>query len=904
MTTRNSIHRLFAFRDLATDNLPAGAIAMLDIPHPFRDVVILVVVASCLMTIRGTAVAEEPAANSDTTEEVFFFIPHTHWEGAVFKTREAYLEMGLPNILRAMAILKAHPNYRFVLDQACYVKPFLERYPEEAAAFRRFVREGRLAIVGGMLVMPDENMPSGESFVRQVMYGKRFFRRALGVDVKIGWQLDAFGHHPQMPQLLKLAGYESLWTQRGMIDPNTPSEFFWDGLDGTRIPTYWLPLSYAITYGSPTEFDKFSEFFRQRFDALAPFTRGRGRVGLAGRDVCLPEPHVPELVTRFNEIDGQPFELRIGVPQDYETIVGQRPNRPTITGDFNPIFQGTYSSRIELKQRTRELERQLTAAEKLGALLQWLGARGGQEILWRAWEPMLFNQAHDLMSGVMTDHVYEDTLRGYDFSQRIAKEELERRLRQVARSIDTKGRGKPVVVWNMLGWERTDAATLRISNTDPNVVGFDLVGPDGQAVPVQLIESVQADNGTLLQADIAFIARDIPALGYSLYRLIPRRQPVDWAAQPSDDSSMENDFYRLNLDIASGAITDLTVKASEWSVLDAPGNVVAQEEDRGDLWELYHNLQSGFVTNKTLHSPPQPDKAVFSSQQSGEDKGTILTGPIYSEFSVAHALGEKNQFATRVRLYRSLPRIDIRTKILNQEKFVRYRVLFPTTIQEGQSYHEIPFGVIARPEKIELPAQNWVDFGNGDHGLAVLNRGLPGNNVGDGTMMLSLLRSTRIQSYGYEGGYERGMSSDSGFQLGREFTFDYALVPHEGNWRQARVYRQGWEFNHPLIAQTVPSHEGQLPNRWGLLQVTPDNVIVSALKPGRSGTSVLRIYETAGKSTDVEISLSVDASAATIVNLLEDDQDETVDIVDRCLKVNLHPFEIKTVQLQLEPRQE
>src|SRR2546430_12617 len=114
------------------------------------------------------------------TEGTFWLIPHTHWEGAVFKTREQYLEMGLPHILTALRLLKEHPNYRFTLDQVAYFKPFLERYPEEAAAFRRFVKEGRLQIVGGMNIMPDDNIPSGESFVRQLLYAKGYCREALG----------------------------------------------------------------------------------------------------------------------------------------------------------------------------------------------------------------------------------------------------------------------------------------------------------------------------------------------------------------------------------------------------------------------------------------------------------------------------------------------------------------------------------------------------------------------------------------------------------------------------------------------------------------------------------------------------------------------------------------------------
>ena len=232
-----------------------------------------------------TAIAAGPAGEAPAPKDVLFLIPHTHWEGAVFETREGYLKIGLPNILRALKLLKEHPNYRFVLDQACYVKPFLERYPAEEAAFRKFVNEGRLAIVGGTDVMPDVNIPSGESFVRQMLYGKGYFRKKLGVDVTVGWQLDTFGHHAQMPQLLKLGGYKSFWIQRGAADDNTPSEFLWEGIDGSRIPTFWQARTYVWLYGSPHDLPGFTAFFKSRFAGLAPYARGYGRVGLEGADV-------------------------------------------------------------------------------------------------------------------------------------------------------------------------------------------------------------------------------------------------------------------------------------------------------------------------------------------------------------------------------------------------------------------------------------------------------------------------------------------------------------------------------------------------------------------------------------------------------------------------------------------
>ena len=251
-------------------------------------------------------------------------------------------------------------------------------------------------------------------------------------------------------------------------------------------------------------------------------------------------------------------------------------------------------------------------------------------------------------------------------------------------------------------------------------------------------------------------------------------------------------------------------------------------------------------------------------------------------------------------MYAGLRRIEIRTRILNNARFVRYQVLFPTSIKEGTSVHEIPFGAIGRPHGIELPAQKWVDFGNGARGLALLNRGLPGNLVTDGTMMLSLMRSTRIVAYGFGGGYERGMSSDSGFELGKELTFDYALVPHAGDWRQAQIYRHGLELNHPLIVCKAARHAGPLGKQWGWLEVSHPNCVVSSLKPGKQGTTVLRIYEATGKpASGVRIKLRAKIISAQEANLMED-PGRKLQAADNVLSFDLSPFQIKTFLLRLQ----
>ena len=515
--------------------------------------------------------------------------------------------MGLPNILKALNLLKQYPNYRFVLDQVAYVKPFLERYPEEEAAFRQFVSEGRLQLVGGMNIMPDVNMPGGESFVRQVMYGKRYYRQNLGVDVTVGWLLDTFGHHPQIPQILCLAGFKSFWFFRGVSSLDVPSEFLWQGIDGTQIPAFWLPYGYGLLHGAPANEVEFERWVRARFNDLSRFARGPDRVGLAGADVSEPEAHVPPLVEEFNAKSDEPFAIRFAVPTEFEAAVAKRADQPVVQGELNPIFQGVYSSRIEIKQWYRSLESLLTTAEKLSALARWLGSPLDEERIWGAWEPYLFNLTHDLASGVMTDHVYEDTLQGYRYAKRLGEGMAEEWFSSLASKIDTQGDGIPLLVFNSLGWQRTDKVEVDVGFSEGGIRDIDLIDSNGQSQPFQAVSAEHFGDGGLRLARVAFVAKDVPAVGYSIYRVIPRRSKSEGASgrkvslagidssgqswvestAQQDSGSIENEYYRATFNLWTGEMTSLIDKNGNWEVLGGPANVVAREPDGGDFWELY-----------------------------------------------------------------------------------------------------------------------------------------------------------------------------------------------------------------------------------------------------------------------------------------------------------------------------
>ncbi|HTL57301.1 MAG TPA: glycoside hydrolase family 38 C-terminal domain-containing protein [Candidatus Limnocylindrales bacterium] len=842
--------------------------------------------------------------NSDKKPETptFWLIPHTHWEGAVFKTREEYLEMGLPNILTAIRLLKEHPNYRFVLDQVEYFRAFLERYPEEADAFRKFVAEGRLEIVGGLNVMPDDNMPSGESFIRQILYAKGYCREALKTEVTVGWLLDTFGHHAQMPQLLRLAGYHSFWFSRGVEDRSKmPSEFLWQGLDGTQIPSFWLPFFYGHLYGPPKDLAGFTKFIKERWDALAPFSRTRDRVGLAGVDVSEPELYVPALVEQLNSQRDLPFTLRIGVPSDFEAMVAKRSDLPVITGERNPLFQGIYSSRIELKQRMRETETLLTTAEKFGVLATWMGARVDEQMIWRAWEPALFNVTHDLTSGVMTDHVYEDTLRSYDFTKRLGDEMVETRLGDILKHIDTRGDGVPIVVFNTLGWVRTDVAQGDIGLAQAGIDDFALIDGNHKPVPCQWLDAENYEDGGLRRIKFCFVARDVPPLGYSVYHFIPRKsdeQHKPTINETKEATVLENEFYTIGVDPMTGALNSLRLKDDQWEALGGAGNIVASEVDNGDFWELYHNLDGAqnLIMTRPLNVP-KTAQAHFSNEEPATN-GVVTRGAVFSEVHSRHALGS-NWLATTVRIYQGVPRIDFQTEILNNDKFVRYRLLVPTSIRNGRNVQEIPFGAIERPMAQEYPAQNWIDYSDDHHGMTLINHAMPGNNIADGTMMVSLMRSSRIQSYGIGGGFE-GQGSDSGLELGKRLTLRYALVPHTGDWNAAGAHRAGLEFNNPLVVRKSAPHPGTLPGHWGLLEASPPNVILSALKLAKDGSTVVRVYEASGKATSgATISFQPKLMSVSEANLMED-TGANLRPANNSIRFDLRGFEIKTFKVHFK----
>jgi alpha-mannosidase len=362
-----------------------------------------------------------------------------------------------------------------------------------------------------------------------------------------------------------------------------------------------------------------------------------------------------------------------------------------------------------------------------------------------------------------------------------------------------------------------------------------------------------------------------------------------------DQGWIENEFYRLEFDLWKGTLTRLYDKENQREVLSIQNpisNTVVQEIDTGNFW-TYNGPCKGdefYPLEDRYPLPGENDNHVdFSHHYLGD--GVIRQGNCFAEFSIDHPY-RTGRFATRVRIYVGLPRIDIQTRLTNNDEKVRYRVAFPTSIQAGEITHEIPFGAIPRPEG-EYAAQNWIDFSAPGGGLSLLNRGLPGNNVVDGVMLLSLLKCTAL-----EGGYgdmKLGEVTQLGFEKGIQHTFEYALLPHGGDWRTAKTYRVGLEFNNPLLVQKASLHPGSLPGRMSFLQVEGDHVVLSAVNTNEKGTEI-RLYEAEGRNGAARLLPAFPVEKAVETNLLDQEINEILDTKDG-INLIMKPWEIKTLRL-------
>ncbi len=846
-------------------------------------------------------------------------VPHFHFDVAWIKTYEEYLEIALGNILDVLNLIEKEPSYRFCLDQVALLQPFLERYPEQHENLKKAIKRGKLELVCGMYAMPDANIPSGEFLVRQFLFGKNFMKKNFGVDVQCGWMIDTFGHPAQMPQILKKCGFKYYAFSRG-APGKIPTEFYWEGIDGSRILTHWMAGTYVAGWIPPSGGETLQKVGAElpyvtrallRFQSLRwlPVSLMGGMEKLEktfrlfmklastknilfpnGADFIPPQPQILSITKEWNKKKKDAKAVLSTPSSFFRSVEATEKELPTVSGEFNPVFQGTYSSRIGIKQKNREAENRLLTAERFAALASVLGATYPEADLKEATRLLLFNHFHDIICGCGVDEIYNDTVKQFEESIKISKRTLEKSLVHIAKRIDTRGEGTSIIVFNPLSWIRTDVAKVEVSFVKPGVKFFSIKQYAGKDVPFQVIGEERYPDNTLKLVKVVFLAQNVPAMGYKTYFVIPEEKPLKLeTALEAGSNTIENEFFRVTVDhLHGGAITSIYDKENGKETLNTKqyfGNALVSETDVGDLYEP-NGSADGFATVNTLKIEPLPTSE--SAEFSSDHRAFVLieAGSVMAKITVTGQM-EDLAYEQLITLYRGIRRIDVKTKFTFSGKHKRVRICLPMNVENGEIYHEIPFGVIKRGEG-EYPAQNWIDYSNEKYGISLINRGLPGNNITKNVAFITLLRSVDrvfMDHPSGEGALERG-----------EHEFSYAIYPHKSSWKEARSYKTAVEFNNPLIAIKTSVHKGDLQREMSFLSVTPENLVMTAMKKS-DGDLIVRVYETTGERAKGKITLSKSIKKAWVTNLLEEKVKE-LKVNGKDIPVNIKPFEITTVRIK------
>ena len=840
-------------------------------------------------------------------------MPSFHHDVEYLKTYEEYIEICLDNLREMFEIMRRDPDYTFFIEQAILLEELWERESGYRQELKRLVQEGRIELSPGMYCVPDVNIPGGESLVRQVWYGKKWIIEHFGVEPRAAVIEDSFGHHAQLPQIMRDCGYECYLFTRGVDDTKRKSDFYWEGIDGTRIFCHWMPQGYGA-FGGFTE-DEGVDFRRLKIviEQEKPYCVTNLLMITNGGDFVYPQQNAPQWVRRWNELNPD-TKIVFSTPSRYlNGIMEKKPSLEVFGGEFNPDFQGCYSSRIKVKQENRSLEHKLYSTEALSSLVSILfGEDYRQGKLDEAWKSLLINQFHDTISGTVIDPCYRVAMGRYRNANKILDEVISERIKFLAKSVKADGRSS-FLAFNTTAIPRKEVVEIDRDGLPEIPLVLD---NEGQEIPSQV-------SGEKL----VFVA-DLPAFGYATYRVEEKtRQATSGGikiAQDGANTLVETPFYQVEL-APNGVIESLIDKESGYEYVDRERpffNDLVMQSDNGDLWTYYEGpcvdgTELGLLADPIYDPMPirpklsatgrkimdfvvhsKDARVIESETMAGEvvdakkvkqSVEVIEEGPVRATLRVANEMRFWQigiAFVQYVHFYRDLRRIDFRTEVVPSGQRYRLRVCFPTSIKGGIIRHEIPFGIQERPEG-EYPAQNWIDYSDDEKGIFFFNQGLPGNNVTDGVALISLMRSVNMW---YKG------PSDLAFEEGVAHTFCYSILPYV---RGEKIHpaQIGRMINTPLVTERIVDSSGKLSLSKEFLNIEPANVVLSALKRSEDGI-VLRLYESEGRDTHVKVRVCFgDYDRCLEMDMMERDIGP-VNMKDNLLEFEIKAFEVKTFKLR------
>ena len=812
-------------------------------------------------------------------------VGHTHIDVAWMWTLAVTEDKAVRSFSTVLELMDRYPEYIFMSSQPQLYKYVKKNAPKVYEKIKERVKEGRWEPEGGMFVEADCNLSSGESLVRQVLHGKRFFRQEFGKDNEILWLPDVFGYSAALPQIMKKSGLNYFMTTKiswNEFNKMPYDTFEWEGIDGTKVLTHFIPTRdfNAEVVAGATETEHFTTYNGDLTPSQVKGGWQRYQQKHLGDEVLMcygygdggggPTSRMLEEQRRLNQgIPGCPKTEPSTVADffhDLDRQVSGSKYLPTWSGElYLEYHRGTYTSMARNKKYNRKAEFAYENAELFSSMNSLLGHTVyPKQKINDGWEVIMRNQFHDILPGSSIKEVYDDSKAEYEKILPAAGQMTATALEQITASVDApKG---SLIVFNPN------------SSSCPVLVEFDL--PEGMEHPM-----IYGDGYSVAcQKDGAkamFVAENLPPKGYRTYRLCDGATDVPAGGMTVTPQRLENNFFSIALN-EKGQFTSVYDKSAGREVLQngKAGNVLMSYEDKPHNWDAWD------VNNYYVEKAWEVDDLLSAEVEEN--------GPVRSCLKLTYRYLDST-IIERIYLYSGIARIDLAFEIDWNEHQVFLRTLFPVDVHSTEATFEIQYGNVKRPThkntswdfaKFETCHHKWLDFSEDDYGVSMLNDCKYGCDVHDSVIGISLLKSALYPNPDADKEHH-------------EFTL--SLYPHQGGWKTARTVDQAYSLNNPAVAVVKTNEGGMLPSTLSLVSCPQENVVIEVVKQAEDGDdTIVRLYECFNRRTKASISFGFPVAAVTECDLLEQDV-APVDYDGSTASFEIKPYEIKTFRLRSKP---
>ena len=729
----------------------------------------------------------------------------------------------------ALDRMNEDPDFKFTASSSMLYEWVEQSEPDMFKEIQARVAEGRWEIVGGWVIEPDCNIPSGESFARQGLYGQRYFKEKFGKMVDIAYNPDSFGHNGNLPQIFRLQGMDKyVFMRPGDGEKVLPRVFRWQGVDGAEVLCYRIPIQYNSWGDELRGFcDRLDAELMESPDGMMFFygvgNHGGGPTKQNIANIRRIDADKPDI----NHV----FSTTAAFFAEADTAVW-----PLVQGDLQHHASGCYSLHSGIKAQNRAAEFALGAAEVFCSVAKTVRGLAYPNDFERAWKNVLFNQFHDILAGTSLVSAYADARDMYGETMSIAARNENLAVQAVARGINIPFEGEhtyPYIAYNphaFAGKMVCEAEILFLGDDN-----FDLLDDAGNQIPAQRIQS----ETICMMGRIVFVA-DMPAMGYRTFRVRQRREkPQDFAAMSATDTVLENDFLRVEINQETGCIKSLFDKKRGAETLRRESARPVVIEDRSDTWG--HGV---FTFDDEI--------AVMAA----ESVRLVENGAVRSVIRVKYRY--KDSFVTQdFRLYQDLPQLEVKLTADWREPFSILKMKFAPDIDNAAPTYEIPYGHITRTANNEEESgQAWVDFAGAKNGkpvgLALANTAKYSYAFREDEMAMMVVRNSVFAHHDPNVldplmDYER---VDHGVQ-----SFVYALLPH-GEVPKHTLINFARVINRKPTVLPESFHDGPLPQAQAFVEISTPQIIVTAVKQAEDGDGIiLRAYESEGAAAGADIKL-------------------------------------------------